>query len=119
MKHALAQSLSTLFTTAVFAITPIALAHDGDHAPGGAPHDALGGTQQVIAGEGANTYQSVPNWCQIPEGRKTLGETHGGVLVDKKGNIYFSMDSGPDAILVYGADGKMIKGIGGPKLLKI
>src|SRR6476661_9977175 len=73
------------------------------------PPDAACVTSQVRSGTGENTYQSVPNWCQIPEGRKNLGSTHGGVVVDKKGQIYFSMDGGPDAILVYGADGKMIK----------
>src|SRR5206468_3051994 len=84
---------------------PLALAHDGDHATADAPPDARGVTHLVMAGEGANTYQSVPNWCQIPEGRKNLGSTHGGVVVDKKGQIYFSMDGGPDAVPVYVADG--------------
>jgi sugar lactone lactonase YvrE len=105
---------------AAFALSPLALAHDGDtHAAADAPPDARGVTHQVIAGQGDNTYQSVPNWCQIPQGRKNLGATHGGVVVDKKGQIYFSMDGGPDAILVYGPDGKFIKGIGGDKLLRI
>ena len=108
-----------LIALAAIALSPFALAHDGDHSAADAPPDARGVTHQVIAGEGANTYQSVPNWCQMPEGRKNLGSTHGGVVVDKKGQIYFSMDTGPDAILVYGPDGKMIKGIGGADLLKI
>jgi hypothetical protein len=108
-----------LVALAAIALSPFALAHDGDHSSADAPPDARGVTHLVLAGEGPNTYQSVPNWCQIPEGRKTLGSTHGGVVVDKKGQIYFSMDTGPDAILVYGADGKMIKGIGGKDLLKI
>jgi hypothetical protein len=108
-----------LIALAAMALSPLALAHDGDTHATDAPPDARGVTHLVIAGEGPNTYQSVPNWCQMPEGRKNLGSTHGGVLVDKKGNIYFSMDTGPDAILVYGPDGKMIKGIGGADLLKI
>ena len=98
--------------------TPPLFGHDGEHV-GDAPPDAKCITELVLAGEGADTYQSVPNWCQMPEGRKNLGATHGGVVVDKKGNIYFSMDGGPDAILVYGPDGKMIKGIGGEKLRQI
>ena len=61
---------------------------------------------------GANTYQSVPNWCQIPGGKVDLGSpTHGGVAVDKAGNIYFSMHGGPHGIMVYSPDGKMIRGI--------
>jgi len=108
-----------LIALAAIALAPLALAHDGDHPVTYTPPDALGVTQLVVAGQGPNTYQSVPNWCQIPEGRKNLGSTHGGVVVDKKGQIYFSMDGGPDAILVYGADGKMIKGIGGKDLVGI
>src|SRR5687768_11273167 len=107
-----------LIALAALTLSPIALAHDGDtHTPTHAPPDARGGTHLVQAGQGPHTYQSVPNWCQIPEGRKTLGTTHGGVLVDKKGNIYFSMDGGDQGILVYGADGKMIRGIGGKDLI--
>jgi DNA-binding beta-propeller fold protein YncE len=104
---------------AALVIVPAARGHDGDDHAQTAPRDARGVTEEVLAGEGADTYQSVPNWCQMPEGRKTLGATHGGVLVDKAGNIYFSMDEGPNAILVYGRDGKMIKGIGGPDLLRV
>ena len=106
---------------ALIAAPAMLLAHDGTEQHGHAtPPDARGVTHLVIAGEGANTYQSVPNWCQLPEGRPNLGATHGGVVVDKKGNIYFSMDGGPDPILVYGPDGKFIKGIGdGKKLMRI
>jgi sugar lactone lactonase YvrE len=100
------------------ALAPAALAHEGaDHQH--APPDAKGVTHQVLAGEGANTYQSVANWHQLPAGRQTLGATHGGVAVDKQGNIYFSMDAGDHGILVYSPDGKLVKGIGGPKLLKV
>jgi len=104
---------------ALLLVAPVALAHDGpgDHTQ--APRDARSVTEAVLVGEGANTYQSVPNWCQIPEGRKNLGPTHGGVIVDKKGEIYFSMNSGDEGLLVYGADGKMIKGIGGKDLVGI
>src|SRR6476620_2573 len=36
------------------------------------PPDAACVTAQVRSGTGENTYESVPNWCQIPEGRKNL-----------------------------------------------
>jgi hypothetical protein len=76
------------------------------------PKDALCVTADVRTGTGANTYQSVANWCQIPGGKVDLGSpTHGGVAVDKAGNIYFSMDGGPHGILVYAPDGKMVRGI--------
>ena len=67
--------------------------HDGDHSTA-APPDAKCVTEQVLVGIGAETYQSVPNWCQLPQGREKLGDTHGGVVVDKAGLIYFSMNSG-------------------------
>ncbi len=74
------------------------------------PKDALCVTAEVKTGTGENTYQSVPNWCQIPGGKVDLGSpTHGGVAVDKAGNIYFSMDGGPHGIMVYAPDGKMVR----------
>lgn len=87
----------------------VAPAHDGDHTMP-APPDAKCVTEKVRAGSGANTYESVPNWCQIPGGKPDLGSpTHGGVVVDKQGNIYFSMDGGPHGILVYTPDGKQVR----------
>ena len=68
-------------------------------------------TEQVKTGTGADTYESVANWCQMPEGQKKIGPTHGGVVVDKEGNIYFSRDAGPAGILVYSPDGKFLRGI--------
>lgn len=104
----------------LFCFAGVSLGHEGHSGLAvAAPQDGRGVTHLVVAGEGANTYQSVPNWCQMPEGRKTLGATHGGVVVDKKGQIYFSMDGGDQAILVYTPDGKFVKGIGGNKLMKL
>src|SRR4051794_18077574 len=104
MKRSRTRFVKGLLVAPALSLAPLTRAHDGEHPQGSVPADARGGTQLVLAGEGANTYQSVPNWCQMPEGRQTLGSTHGGVVVDKKGQIYFSMEGGPDAILVYGAD---------------
>src|SRR5438552_3748927 len=83
------------------AAAPSARAHPG-HGDGAAaappPPDALAVTHFVQTGSGDNAYQTVPNWCQIPADRNgTLGPTHGGVVIDKKGLIYFSMDGGPIA----------------------
>ena len=100
-----------------------ALAHPGEGAHADhdkAPADALAVTQRVRAGEGENTYESVPNWCKVPEGRGgKLGPTHGGVVVDKAGNVYFSMDGGPNAVMVYSPDGKFLRGLGGEDLTGI
>ena len=87
-----------------------AFAHEGaDHEH--APSDGASVTACVRTGSGENTYETVPNWCQIPNNAKTLGPTHGGIVVDKKGLIYFSMDAGPHGVLVYSPDGKFQRGI--------
>jgi hypothetical protein len=111
--------LVTLLGCAVLAAAPrAAVAHEGvDHTH--APADALAVTQAVRTGSGDNLYESVPNWCEMPEGRKTLGPTHGGIVEDKAGNIYFTMDGGPTAIFVYRPDGKLVRGIGDEKLTGI
>jgi DNA-binding beta-propeller fold protein YncE len=100
------------------AVAGVALAHEGvDHTH--APADALAVTHAVRVGEGDNTYESVPNWCQMPQGRQTLGPTHGGIVEDKEGNIYFTMDGGPNAILVYKPDGAFVRALGDEKLTGI
>jgi sugar lactone lactonase YvrE len=108
-----------LIALATLSLAPGCFAHEHGHHAEEAPPDALSTTHEVVAGQGENTYKSVPNWCQLPEGRQNLGSTHGGVVVDKKGQIYFSMDGGDHGILIYGPDGKLIKGIGGKRLLGI
>ena len=102
----------------------LAFAHDGDgnllDAFLNRPADALAVTTLVRVGEGEHTYQNVPNWCQIPGGRPTLGPMHGGVVEDKDGQIYFTMDApSQHAILVYKPDGSFVKGVGGPALTGI
>lgn len=105
--------LRSSFVACALAAAPFAFGHDGtaaDHS--NAPADALSVTAAVTTGSGANTYTSVPNWCQTPTGKAELGSpTHGGVIVDKAGLIYVAMDGGPDGFLVYSADGKFVKGI--------
>ncbi len=112
MKLSLTQPLFA-FGLAALAFGPAGLAHVGpEYEHLAIPADARCITDEVRSGTGANVYQSVPNWCQIPDGKKELGSpTHGGVVVDKAGLIYISMDGGPHGILVYGADGKMVRGI--------
>jgi DNA-binding beta-propeller fold protein YncE len=107
-------SLGTLTAGAV------ALAHDGvgDHRT--PPPDALAVTTFVRVGEGEHTYENVPNWCKLPSGTDAIGaSTHGGLVEDKDGNIYFTMEAGPHAIYVYKPDGTMARAIDDPKLLGI
>jgi hypothetical protein len=56
---------------------------------------------------GTLTYQSVPGWGVLPEGL-TLGPTHGGVAVDKKGNVYLSTDNAA-GIFVFSSEGKFLR----------
>jgi DNA-binding beta-propeller fold protein YncE len=113
----LAVSLLTC-AAVVLALSAAAFAHEGvDHTH--APPDARAITQAVRAGAGDNTYESVPNWCKIPGGRPTLGPTHGGIVEDKEGNIYFTMDGGPNAILVYKPDGAFVRALGDEKMTGI
>ena len=103
----------SLCSLGLICVAPLAFAHLGPESEHLAtPPDALCVTAQVKTGSGSNTYQSVPNWCQIPDHRVDLGSpTHGGVAVDKAGNIYFTMDGGKQGIMVYTPDGKFVKSI--------
>jgi DNA-binding beta-propeller fold protein YncE len=88
-----------------FIIAPLAFAHP-EHGtqPGDGPHTA------VRTGNGAWTYQAVPHWGELPDG-KIIGPTHGGVVVDDKtGLIYVSTDSAL-SVIVYQPDGKFLKTI--------
>lgn len=63
----------------------------------------------VKVGNGAWTYETVPGWGKLPDG-KNLGPTHGSVLSGSDGTIYFSTD-GDMAIIVYKPDGTFVKTI--------
>lgn len=111
-------SLQTLALS--LALTSVAVAHEGDtHSYSRPPADALAVTSAVRVGTGAHTYESIANWCKLPEGRQTLGPTHGGIVEDKNGNIYFTMDGGPSAIMVYKPDGTFVRALGDESLTGI
>ncbi len=100
-----------LFSIGMITGAHSALAHEAlNHSH--APADGAAVTHAVRTGSGSNTYESVPGWCQIPGGRDVLGPTHGGIVVDKQGLIYFSMDSGDHGLVVYKPDGAFVKAIG-------
>lgn len=63
-------------------------------------------TAPVQMGSGAMTFQTVPGWGLGGDGRSLIGATHGGVVVDKAGNIYTSANIG---VFVFSPDGKMIR----------
>ena len=86
-------------------LSQFALAHpDHDTPPGNEPQTA------VRTGNGAWSFEAVPNWGKLPDG-KIIGPTHGGVVVDdQSGLIYVSTDS-ELSVVVYQADGTFVKTI--------
>lgn len=63
-------------------------------------------TKPVRMGSGSLTFETVPAWGLGSDGRSVLGSTHGGVVVDKQGNIYTSANIG---VFVFSPDGKVIR----------
>jgi hypothetical protein len=59
----------------------------------------------VRMGCGIMTFDTVPGWGLRPDGTSALGATHGGVVVDKAGNVYVSANKG---VVVFSPDGKVI-----------
>jgi len=52
------------------------------------------------------TFDTVPEWANGPDGKSVLGATHGGVVVDKEGNIYTSAKIG---VFCFSPDGKLVR----------
>lgn len=60
----------------------------------------------VRMGTGLMTFDTVPGWGLGENGKSVMGPTHGGVVVDKAGNIYTSANIG---VFVFSPDGKVIR----------
>lgn len=60
----------------------------------------------VRMGDGIMTFDTVPGWGLDGNGKSVLGATHGGVVVDKAGNIYTSANIG---VFVFSPDGQVIR----------
>jgi hypothetical protein len=60
----------------------------------------------VRMGCGIMTFDTVPGWGLGADGKSVLGGTHGGVLVDKAGNVFTSVNKG---VVVFSSEGKMIR----------
>jgi len=75
-----------------------------------APRSFFAKDEPLILGAGNHRYEWVRGWGKLPDGMK-YGSTHGGVVVDSKGLIYFSTD-GEGSILVLDPDGKFVRSIG-------
>ncbi len=62
--------------------------------------------QPVRMGCGLMTFDTVPGWGLGPDGKSVIGPCHGGVVVDKDGNIYTSAHAG---VFVFSPDGKVLR----------
>ncbi len=60
----------------------------------------------VRMGCGEMTFDTVPGWGLRPDGNSAIGPTHGGVVVDKAGNIYTSAQQG---VFVFTPEGQVIQ----------
>lgn len=60
----------------------------------------------VRMGCGIMTFDTVPGWGLDENGKSYLGPTHGGVVVDKKGNVYTSAEIG---VFVFSPEGKLLR----------
>jgi hypothetical protein len=67
---------------------------------------AADNVKPVRMGCGIMTFETVPGWGLTAEGKSAIGPTHGGVVVDKSGNVYTSADLG---VFVFSPDGKVIR----------
>jgi 6-bladed beta-propeller len=76
------------------------------------PVFAVEETEPVRMGCGLMTFDTVPGWGLGADGKSILGPTHGGVVVDKSGNIYTSAQAG---VFVFSPDGKVIRKFLGDK----
>jgi len=64
---------------------------------------------RYATGNGEWSYDVVPHWGKLPEG-KQFGGTHGAINSDKAGNVYVSTQS-ETGVLVYDSNGKLVKTI--------
>ena len=67
-------------------------------------------------GTGDMTFDTIPGWGLGEDGKSVIGATHGGVVVDKAGNIYTSASLG---VFVFTPDGKLLRRFVGPEYSNI
>jgi hypothetical protein len=95
----------TIMAAALLLTAADASAHSETNTP--PPFDDTKWNTVITTGSGVNTYQTVPNWAQIPT-KLQLGPTHGSAIVDKQGLVYVSTDS-TNGFYVFTADGKLAR----------
>src|SRR3954447_19342736 len=65
-----------------------------------------GKAKPVRMGCGIMTFDTVPGWGLLASGHSALGPCHGGVAIDKAGNVYVSAYQG---VVVFSPDGKVAR----------
>ncbi len=73
---------------------------------------AVDKTQPVRMGDGLMTFDTVPGWGLGADGKSVIGPCHGGVVVDKEGNIFTSAHAG---VFVFSPEGKVLRSFLGDK----
>ncbi len=68
--------------------------------------DAADAVKPVRMGKDVMTFDTVPGWGLLPNGKSALGPTHGAVVIDKAGRIYTSAGKG---VVVFTPDGKVVQ----------
>lgn len=56
-------------------------------------------------------YEFQPDFITPPPGKEGIGDGHGEIAVDSKGNVYVSVQANNAGIQVYGPDGKFVKAL--------
>ncbi len=72
--------------------------------------------EAVRMGCGLMTFDTVPGWGLRPDGQSALGPTHGGVVIDKAGNVYVSANKG---VVVFTPEGTVVQSYEGEKYSNI
>lgn len=98
-------------------IPAVAIGHGGpghhDHGHSHAKAPAVSPVEQLPAGTrlmvGDAMYEPVPGWCALPDERP-LGNTHGGIVVDREGLVYYNTDT-DRSIMVHRADGTFVRSL--------
>jgi hypothetical protein len=100
----------SVFTLCYLALSvSMVFAHVGVHA--NLLHDGMTATTLIRTGTGPHGYESIPHWCQLPKDIKQLGNTHGNIIVDNAGSVYFNTDT-ERSVMVYQADGAFVRAFG-------
>jgi len=103
-------------------VVAVAAGHDGSGSPdphgprrqhhhhGVAPAVAPTVVASIIVGVDGHRYESVPGWCRRAD-EKPLGNTHGAIVIDRSGRVYFNTDT-TRSIMVYSPEGRFIRSFG-------